>query len=122
MRKAANDEIRETESCRVAAGGVVLKLKTAGFVLRTRAARLASPTVLPDRLFEAARALLLKEATGTPFRLIGIGAQPLASRAEADRGDLADTETPRRAAVQAAIDRLRGRFGNAAIGRGRGLR
>ena len=106
----------------LAAGGVVLKLKTAGFILRSRAARLASPTVLPDRLFDAARALLLREATGTPFRLIGIGAQPLAPRAEADHGDLADTDTPRRAAVQAAIDRLRGRFGDAAIGRGRGLR
>ena len=106
----------------LAAGGVVLKLKTANFALRTRAARLSSPTVLPDRLFDAARALLLREATGTPFRLIGIGANPLASRAEADQGDLADTETPRRAAVQAAIDTLRGRFGEASIGRGRGLR
>lgn len=106
----------------LAAAGVVLKLKTADFALRTRTARLSSPTVLPDRLFDAARALLLREATGTPFRLIGIGAQPLAPRAEADRGDLADTETPRRAAVQAAIDALRGRFGEAAIARGRGLR
>ena len=105
----------------LAAAGVVLKLKTAGFVLRTRAMRLPSPTVLPDRLFDAARELLLREATGTAFRLIGIGANPLVPRAEADRGDLADTETPRRAAVQAAIDALRGRFGQAAIGRGRGL-
>ena len=113
---AASDEIRETESCRVAAGGVLLKLKAAGFVLRTRAVRLPSPTVLPDRLFRAARMLPLREATGTPFRLIGIGAQPLAPRAEADRGDPGDTETPRRAAVQAAIDRLRGRFSDAATG------
>lgn len=106
----------------LSAGGVVLKLKTADFTLRTRAARLPSPTVLPDRLFDAARTLLLREATGTPFRLIGIGANPLAPLAEADHGDLADTETPRRAAVQAAIDTLRGRFGEAAVTRGRGLR
>lgn len=105
----------------LAAGGVVLKLKTADFALRTRAARLSSPTVLPDRLFDAARDLLRREATGTPFRLIGIGANPLADRAEADHGDLADTQTPRRAAVQAAIDALRGKFGEAAIARGRGL-
>jgi DNA polymerase-4 len=104
----------------LAAGGVVLKLKTSDFAIRTRAARLPSPTVLPDRLFDAASALLAREATGTAFRLIGIGANPLLPLAEADRGDLADTETPRRAAAQAAIDALRQRFGEAAIVRGRG--
>ncbi len=106
----------------LAAGGVVLKLKTSRFASRTRAGRLSSPTVLPDRLFDLARALLVKEATGTSFRLIGIGANPLLAGSEADQGDLADTSTPRRAAAQAAIDALRGRFGEAAIARGRSLR
>jgi len=111
--------LRENE---LSAGGVVLKLKTAGFVIRTRAARLPSPTVLPDRLFDAARVLLAREATGTAFRLIGIGANPLLPLTDADHGDLADTDTPRRAAAQAAIDTLRQRFGDRAIGRGRGWR
>jgi DNA polymerase IV len=102
-----------------AAGGVVLKLKTSAFASRTRNSRLASPTVLPDRLFAEARAMLVKEATGTAFRLIGIGAQPLAPLNAADHGDLADQETPRMAAAQAAIDALRGRFGDAVIKRGR---
>jgi DNA polymerase-4 len=106
----------------LAAGGVVLKLKTAAFITRTRNARLPSPTVLPDRLFGLARTLLTREATGTAFRLIGIGANPLVARSEADRGDLADTETPKLAAAQAAIDALRDRFGAAAIGKGRSLR
>ena len=106
----------------LAAGGVVLKLKTAAFVSRTRAARLASPTVLPDRLFALGRSLLAREAIGTAFRLIGIGASPLMPRNEVDHGDLADTETPKLAAAQAAIDALRDRFGSAAIGRGRSLR
>jgi DNA polymerase-4 len=105
-----------------AAGGVVLKLKTSRFTSRTRAGRLSSPTVLPDRLFDLARALLVKEATGTAFRLIGIGANPLLATFDADQGDLADMITPRRAAAQAAIDALRGRFGEAAIARGRSLR
>ena len=87
----------------------MLKLKTTNFAIRTRAARLPSPTVLPDRLFEAASALLAREATGTAFRLIGIGANPLLPLADADHGDLADIETPRRAATQAAIDALRQR-------------
>jgi DNA polymerase IV len=111
--------LREHE---LAAGGVVLKLKTSHFASRTRAARFSSPTVLPDRLFDLARVLLAKEATGTNYRLIGIGANPLMPAADADRGDLADVITPRRAAAQAAIDALRGRFGAAAIARGRSLR
>jgi DNA polymerase IV len=103
----------------LAAAGVVLKLKTASFATRTRAARLPTPTVLPDRLFGAARELLAREATGTAFRLIGIGANPLAPLDQADHGDLADMETPRMAAAQAAIDALRGRYGENSVVKGR---
>jgi DNA polymerase-4 len=112
---------RRLKEQELAAGGVVLKLKTSHFAVRTRAARLPGATVLPDRLFEAASALLAREANGTAFRLIGIGASTLVPLADADRGDLADTETPRRAAAQAAIDALRQRYGETAISRGRGL-
>ena len=113
---------RRLKAQELAAAGVVLKLKTADFVSRTRAARLPAPTVLPDRLFAAARALLAREANGTAFRLIGIGANPLAPRNQADHGDLADTAAPRLAAVQAAIDTLRDRFGEKAVIKGRALR
>jgi DNA polymerase-4 len=106
----------------LAAGGVVLKLKTADFALRTRSARLNGATVLPDRLFAAAQALLAREAGTAKFRLIGIGAQPLLPAEDADRGDLADAVTPRVAAAQTAIDALRNRFGADAVIRGRGLR
>jgi DNA polymerase IV len=105
----------------LAAAGVVLKLKTAGFALRTRNARLPSPTLLPETLFAAARPLLLREVDGTAFRLIGIGAQPLAPAAAADRGDLADPEAPKRAARWAAMEALRARFGEGAVVCGRGL-
>ncbi len=105
----------------LAAAGVTLKLKTAAFATRTRAARLSQPTALPDVLFAAARPLLAREADGTAFRLIGIGAQPLAPLAEADRGDLADPEAPKRAARWAAVESLRAKFGEAAVMRGRGL-
>jgi DNA polymerase IV len=111
---------RRLKEHELAAGGIVLKLKTTDFAIRTRAGRLLNPTVLPDRLFDAANVLLAREATGAAFRLIGIGANPLLPMVEADRGDLADTDTPRRAATQAAIDALRQRFGDAAIIRGRG--
>jgi DNA polymerase-4 len=106
----------------LAAAGVVLKLKTQNFRLRTRAVRLSGPTALAETLFRAADALLAREADGTTrFRLIGIGAQPLASLAEADRGDLADPEAPRRAAAERAVAALRERFGREVINKGRGL-
>jgi DNA polymerase-4 len=106
----------------LAAAGVVLKLKTDGFRSRTRAVRLPQPTLLPDVLFAHARALLAREADGgTAFRLIGIGASPLAPARLADPGDLADPGAGRRVATQAAIDALRARYGTTVIGRGRGL-
>jgi DNA polymerase-4 len=104
-----------------AAGGVVLKLKTADFALRTRSQRLPEPSLLPEVIFAAARPLLQKEAESAAFRLIGIGAQPLALADQADRGDLADPEAPRRAARWKAMEVLRARFGEDAVMAGRGF-
>jgi DNA polymerase-4 len=104
----------------LAAGGVVLKLKTAKFELRTRHARLHAATRLPDTLFAAARPLLAREADGTPFRLIGIGAQPLVDGEGADHGDLLDAEAPRTAARWKAIEALRARSGEGVVVKGRG--
>jgi len=105
----------------VAATGLTLKLKTTGFVIRTRAARLRSPSRLPDVLFEALRPPLAREADGTRFRLIGLSTHGLVSFDQADAPDLADPDSLRRVARQDAIEALRGRFGAAVIGRGRGL-
>ena len=110
--------LREKQAC---AAGIVLKLKTARFHARTRSQRLASPTTLPDRLFEASRRLLAAEADGTPFRLIGIGAAPILPLEQADPVDLADPRARRRVAAQGAIDLLRARYGSGAVRRGREL-
>ena len=104
-----------------AAAGVVLKLKTAAFASRTRTHRLPHPTRLPEVLFETARGMLAREVDGTAWRLIGIGAQPLAPGGQADPPDLADPAQPRRAAAQTAIDALRDKFGAKAVVRGRGF-
>jgi DNA polymerase-4 len=105
----------------LAASGIVLKLKTSAFAGRTRSQRLPNPTQLPETLFEAARVLLAREADRTAFRLIGIGAAPLVADHLADKGDLADGQSARRLARQTAIDRLRERFGQGAVQRGRAL-
>ena len=105
----------------LAAGGVVLKLKTAGFETLTRSARLPGPTLLPETLFAAARPLLARAADGTRFRLLGLGAAPLALAADADRGDLADPAAPRRAAKWRAVEALRAKFGAGSVVAGRAL-
>ena len=103
----------------LAAGGVTLKLKTADFQIRTRSRRLADPTQLADTLFRTARQLLEGEADGrTRFRLIGVGAEALVASAEADQPSLFDR--PRR--LEGAIDDIRARLGDAAVGFGRSVR
>ena len=107
----------------LAAGGVVLKLKTDRFAIRTRSARLPDPTVLPDRLFDAARDTAA--ARGDRHRVPPDRHRRAAACAAATRPITAIWPIPRRprlAAAQAAIDALRQRFGEAAIGRGRSLR
>ena len=106
----------------LAGGSVVLKLKDAQFRLRTRTASGLPPTQLAGRLYDASLRLLRAECDGTAFRLIGVGAADLRDAAEADRGDLADPEVVRDAKREAAVDRLREKFGEAAVQRGLAFR
>ncbi|SEM50191.1 DNA polymerase-4 [Bosea lupini] len=101
---------------------VTLKLKTHDFQIITRAARLPEPSQLAARLFSAGRDLLRRECTGPRYRLIGIGMSDFFNPAEADRGDLADQETPKLKAMESALDKVRAKFGDAAIGKGLSLR
>ncbi len=100
---------------------VTLKLKSADFRLRTRSRTLDAPTQLAEVLYRAATPLLEREADGTRFRLIGVGASRLSPGAGADPPDLLDPDAGRRASVERAIDDVRARLGHDAIGKGRGL-
>jgi DNA polymerase-4 len=97
---------------------VTLKLKTADFRLRTRAQSLPHPTQLAASIFATGRDLLAREADGTPFRLIGIGVSALAGTDQVDLADLLDRRTEQ---AERAIDRLRKKFGDAAVVRGLAL-
>lgn len=94
---------------------VVLKLKTHDFRLRTRNRQLADPTQLADRIFRTGLDLLRREVDGTPFRLLGIGVSDLDDPALADPPDLIDIQAQKRALAETAIDRLRNKFGTAAV-------
>lgn len=98
---------------------VTLKLKSAGFKLRTRSRQLMVPTQLASTLSEIGDHLLLREIDGTSFRLIGIGLSGLREGAQADPIDLLDPGVARRAAAERAMDRVRTRFGRDAVIRGK---
>lgn len=99
----------------VAGHTVVLKMKTADFKSRTRNRRLEDPTQLADRIFRTGLSLLEKETDGTKFRLIGIGVTDLCDPARADPPDLVDASAGRRAAAEAAMDKLREKFGKGTV-------
>lgn len=101
---------------------VTLKLKTVDFRLHSRQRRLNSPTQLADRIYRTAEDLLGGEADGRRFRLIGVGVSDLVGEAFADPPDLAEPALDRRRRVEAAIDAVRAKLGDAAIVKGRGLR
>jgi DNA polymerase-4 len=100
---------------------VTLKLKTADFRIRSRSATLAAPTQLAEVLYRTGAELLAAEARGEAFRLIGIGASALEPDGDADPPDLLDPVAQRQARVERAIDAVRARLGDDAIGKGRGL-
>ena len=97
---------------------VTLKLKSADFKIRTRARSLPDPTQLAERIFAHGRELLRKEADGTAYRLIGIGVSALSPYGQADAADLLDRSATRKAAAERAVDRVRTRFGKAAVVKG----
>jgi DNA polymerase-4 len=92
---------------------VTLKLKTADFRTRTRARSLAHPTQLAATIFAAGRDLLARETDGTAYRLIGIGLSAL----ENDTGTVDFIES-RAADAEAAVDKLREKFGRDAVVKG----
>ena len=100
---------------------VTLKLKTARFAIRTRSRTLPHPTQLADTIYAAAAPMLMKEADGTAFRLLGVGLSDFAPREDCDPIDLADPDSQRRKKAEGAVDDLRARFGSDVIGKGRRL-
>lgn len=115
---AAEEVSARLKDKRLAGSTVTLKLKTADFRILTRTRALDHPTQLADRIFAAARDLLAREVNGTRYRLLGVGVSSLVDDAVADPADLIDDAAARRAAVERAMDRLRGKYGPDALVKG----
>jgi len=60
----------------------------------------------------------VREIDGTAYRLIGVSLSQFADPILADPDDLLDPGAAKRAAAEAAIDKVRDRFGRAAVEHG----
>ncbi len=119
---AAAEEVSERlKEKRLCGSTVTLKLKTADFRILTRARSLERPTQLADKIFAASRELLVREINGTRYRLLGVGVSALDDAEAADPADLIDRGAERRANVERAMDRVRGKFGHEAVVKGLAL-
>jgi len=98
-----------------------LKLKSADFKQITRSLTLPDPTQLAEKIYRTGKMLLKKEATGTSYRLIGIGLSELCDPALADPLDLADPDAQQRATLERVMDDIRKKLGDGAVKKGRSL-
>ena len=102
------------------ARGVALKLKTSDFRTITRARHLHHPTRSPDDIFGVGEGLLVREADGRTFRLIGIGVHDLVDSDDSSFGDLFDHAQRRTGTrIDDALDAVRKRFGKNSLVKGR---
>jgi DNA polymerase-4 len=115
LRSLSEKVSRRLKRTGLAGSTVTLKLKTADFRIRTRSRKLADPTQLADRIYSAGADLLRRETDGTRYRLIGIGISDFADLHFADPQDLVDPGAGKRAAAEAAMDTIRGKFGNQSV-------
>jgi len=109
------------------AGTVQIKIRQADFQTFTRQKSLQPPVNNTDQIFRLACQLLgswLEKNPGTRIRLLGVGGSKLSPAEQRDlfADDLfANDNTPAAGAVDQAVDDIRDRFGNLAVGRARTL-
>jgi DNA polymerase-4 len=97
---------------------VTLKLRTTDFRILTRRRTIAVPTQTAKTLFAVGRELLAREATGRPYRLIGIGMAELIE-AGAVEDDFFAGDERRALKGEKTLDAIRARFGAGAVTSGR---
>jgi DNA polymerase IV len=83
---------RRMKAADLMGGSVTLKLKTEDFRQVTRSRKLGMPAQAADAIFHAVMPLLEREATGTAYRLIGVGCADLTPVHRVDPPDLLDPQ------------------------------
>jgi len=105
----------------VAGRVVTLKLRATDFKIVTRRRTIPVATQTAKTLFAVGRELLAREATGQPWRLIGIGLSDFVDAETAASDFFAEGER-RALAGEKTLDVLRARFGKDAVTSGRMLK
>ncbi|MFK5997290.1 MAG: DNA polymerase IV [Rhodobacterales bacterium] len=102
---------------------VTLKVKQSNHKNLTRRITLSDPTQVADVIYTQAKPLLKSVMDKAPFRLIGVGISKLSQvGAVHSMGNLLDPDAEKRAEVERASDKIKKKFGKAAILKGRALR
>lgn len=118
------EKVADRAKAKDLAGRVVtLKLKRADHTLLSRRVALSDPTQLADRIYRTARSLFDQVGDKGPFRLLGCGISDLSDAVGADKlGDLLDPTAGQRSKAERATDKIRDKYGERAIVKGRALR
>jgi len=118
------EKVSDRAKAKGLAGRVVtLKLKRSDHSGLTRRLSLRDATQMTDTLYRVARGLFDQVVDQGPFRLIGCGLSDICPESEADKsGDLLDPGAAQRTGAERATDKIRAKFGTAAIVKGRSLR
>ncbi len=118
------EQVADRAKAKSKAGRVVtLKLKRKDFTLISRRQSLRDATQMTDTIYTTARALFDTCARKGPFRLIGVGISDIVEDSAADlSADLLDPKAAQRREAERATDKIRARFGNDAILKGRAMR
>jgi DNA polymerase-4 len=104
----------------LAARTVQLKLRSGDFTTRTRARTVARPLRDGPGIAVVAGELFQREELDGGVRLLGVSVSSLEAAAGAEQLELGfgDDDTPRREAAAGAVDAIRARFGEQAVGPG----
>jgi DNA polymerase IV len=100
---------------------VTLKLKPSIHKTLTRSSQLTDSTQLAHRIFDCAKVLLERVASGTRFRLLGVGVSGISDFAPESAVDLGDPTRQQKNQAERAVDSLNRRFGKSSVQKGRGL-
>jgi nucleotidyltransferase/DNA polymerase involved in DNA repair len=104
------------------AATITLKLRDSTFTTITRQTTLDVPADLTEPIYEAALRLLRKELHGQRIRLVGVTASNFRDREQLGLFEVATDDDPRRHQAAAAMDRIRRKYGERAVTRGRLVR
>jgi len=118
------EKVSDRAKAKGLAGRVVtLKLKRANHTLLSRRIALRDATQVADKIYRTARDLFDQVGREGPYRLLGVGLSDIVPASNADlSGDLLDPNAETRAEAERATDKIRQKFGEDAILKGRALR